>query len=255
MNFLKVIKDDHIFHITLDRGKSNAIDIHMVNELIAAIQEAEVDPAIEGLILSGKEGFFSSGLDLITLYDYNAEEMKEFWSRFMLLLHSLASFSKPAVSAITGHSPAGGCVLAICCDYRIMAEGEYIIGLNEVPVGIVVPDSIFELYSFWLGKAQAYRFLLEGKLLKPQEALKVGLVDEVVDFNRIQNASMRKVKSVTQFEKNAWRLTKLNLRKSLLSTLSENHDTVIDQVLKQWWSPATRTVMKTIIANLTHKKA
>ena len=68
------------------------------------------------------------------------------------------------------------CVLAICCDYRIMAEGNFMIGLNEIPVGLIVPESIFHLYSFWIGKANAYRLLLEGRLLSPQEALKVGLV-------------------------------------------------------------------------------
>jgi len=254
MNFLKTKTEDHILHILLDRGKSNAIDIQVVDELIAVIEEAEGNPSVEGLILSGKEGFFSSGLDLITLYQYDEDQMRNFWTRFMQLLQKLTSFPKPAVSAITGHSPAGGCVIAICCDYRIMAEGEYIIGLNEAAVGLVVPESIFQLYSFWLGQGNAYRALMEGKLFSPQEALKVGLVDEVVPFDRIQNAALRKIKSVTQFERNAWSTTKSNFRRSLVDALSENQDALIEQVLHQWWRPSTRAVMKTIIDNLTKKK-
>ncbi len=254
MAFLQTKTEDHIYHILLDRGRSNAIDITVVNELIEAIDHAAQDPAIEGLILSGNEGFFSSGLDLITLYEYNNEEMISFWKRFILLLQKFIAFPKPAVSAITGHSPAGGCVLALCCDYRVMTEGEYIIGLNEVSIGIVVPQSIFNLYAFWLGNGQAYRSLLHGQLFTPQEALAVGLVDEVVSLDRIQTAALRKIRSMTQFERNAWQNSKQNFRKDLLAGLMQDHDEAIRQVLAQWWRPGTRSIMKTIIENLTRQK-
>lgn len=255
MAYIKTTLEDHVLHILLDRGKSNAIHLEVVQELLAILVEAKNNPAIEGIILSGKAHFFSSGLDLITLYDYDQGQMETFWRYFMELIKELTAFPNPSVAAITGHSPAGGCVLAICCDYRVMAEGEYIVGLNEVPVGIIVPASIFSLYSFWLGEAVAYRSLLAGKLFKPAEALAIGLVDEVVPFNRIQNTALRQVKSVTQFEKNAWQATKLNLRKELIAALSENHDEVITQVLAQWWRPSTRAIMQTIIDNLTQKKS
>jgi enoyl-CoA hydratase/carnithine racemase len=255
MDFLRTKVEDHIYHILLDRGKSNAIDLIAVDELIEAIDTAEKDPAVEGLILSGKEGFFSAGLDLIALYDYNAEQMRAFWERFLLLLQKFAAFSKPAVAAITGHSPAGGCVLALCCDYRILAEGEYVIGLNEIPVGIVVPESIFKLYAFWLGHATAYRSLMEGKLFNPTEALNIGLVDMAVPLPRIQTTALQKIKSLTQYERNAWQNTKRNFRQELVSDLSVNNDIAIDQVLTQWWRPSTRAVLKTIIDNLTQRKA
>lgn len=255
MNYIKTKVEDHILHILLDRGKSNAMHLEMVTELIEVVLEAKNDLSVEGIILTGKEHFFSSGLDLITLYDYDRDQMASFWGAFMMLVKELVSFPKPIVSAITGHSPAGGCVLAICCDYRVMAEGEYIIGLNEVPVGIIVPQSIFRLYSFWLGEGRAYRSLLEGKLFKPAEALAIGLLDEVVPFDRIQNVAMKKMKAVTQFERNAWQASKLNLRKDLIEALSGSHDEVIKQVLEQWWRPSTRAIMKTIIDNLTQKKS
>ncbi|MGJ1266243.1 enoyl-CoA hydratase/isomerase family protein [Sphingobacterium spiritivorum] len=255
MQFITISTEERITHITLDRGKSNAMHMEMIDELTQAILEAEEDPAIEGIILHGKENFFTSGLDLITLYQYNEEQMKIFWSRFMTLIHTLTAFSKPSVAAISGHSPAGGCVLGICCDYRVMARGEFIIGLNEVPVGIVVPPSIFKLYSFWIGQRLAYQYLLEGKLLNPEKALEVGLIDEVVDPDRIRTAALRKIKSVTQFEKNSWRSTKQNLRRELVESITQQQEAAIDQVLKQWWAPATRAVLKTIIENLTAKKA
>ncbi|MBL1409519.1 enoyl-CoA hydratase/isomerase family protein [Sphingobacterium faecale] len=254
MDYIRTRKEDHILHILLDRGRSNAMDVGVIKELIQVLEEAKVDPSVEGVILSGKESFFSSGLDLITLFAYNEEEMRHFWTHFMKLLRLFVAFEKPTVAAITGHSPAGGCVMALCCDYRVMAEGDYIVGLNEVPVGIVVPESIFILYSFWLGRGAAYRSLLEGRLFKPQEALSIGLVDEVVPFDRIQISAIRRVKSVMQFEKNAWRKTKLNLRGELIRAMEEGQEEAVEQVLEQWWKPSTRDILKTIIHNLTQKR-
>ncbi|UIR55686.1 enoyl-CoA hydratase/isomerase family protein [Sphingobacterium sp. SRCM116780] len=253
MQHIQVKTEDRIANVFLDRGKSNAMDTVLLEELKSTIQTLKSDQVIEGVIIHGKEGFFSAGLDLITLYDYNEQEIKDFWELFLNTTQELASFPKPLVSAISGHSPAGGCVIALCCDYRIMAEGEFIIGLNEIPVGLIVPDSIFQLYSFWLGKANAYRFLLEGKLLKPQEALQVGLIDEVVAANAIQTAALRKIKSVTQFNKETWQTCKLNFRKELLEKLAVNQTDTIEKILTQWWKPSTRSILKTIIDNLKNK--
>ncbi len=252
--FIKIQTTDHIAYLALDRGKSNAMHLEMVEELTEAIKSAQDNPAIEAIVIHGKEGFFSSGLDLITLFEYDENKIAHFWRAFIDLIYTLTAFPKPTVASITGHSPAGGCVLALCCDYRVMAEGEFIIGLNEVPVGIVVPSGIFELYSFWIGKAIAYRNLLEGKLLLPSEALQIHLVDEVVPADRVNTAATRRARGLTQFDKSAWGATKLNLRNDLLQKIAANKTEAVQQVLAQWWKPSTRNILKTIIHNLTQKK-
>ena len=250
MDFIKTTVENRVSHIYLDRGKSNALHQQMLEELGAAVADAENDPAVEGLILHGKEGFFSAGLDLITLYDYDEGAVRRFWHTFMDLILALVAFDKPAVAAISGHSPAAGCVLATCCDCRVMADGDFIIGLNEVPVGLIVPESIYELYRFWLGPARAYRYLLEGKLLKPQEALEVGLVDEVVDVQRLRSAAERQLRKYTQYERNTWRQSKRNMRRALIAAFDADQDETVEAMLKQCWSPATRAIVKTIIDNL-----
>ena len=253
MNTIKVNIKDKIAVLSLNRGKSNAINAEMVAELNQMVKNIENDDSIAGLILTGKDGFFSAGLDLIELYNYDEETIKNFWIDFLNLVTRLVSFKKPMIAAISGHSPAGGCVLALCCDYRIMAQGKFIIGLNEVPIGIIIPESIFHLYSFWLGQANAYRFLLEGKLMHTQQALSTGLIDEVVNPESILHAAERKMLTYIKLERNAWQQSKMNMRMELLKKVSADPTEMISPMLAQWWSASTRSILKTIIQNLQQK--
>ncbi|MGB4400045.1 MAG: enoyl-CoA hydratase/isomerase family protein [Daejeonella sp.] len=253
MNTIKVNIKDKVAVLQLDRGRSNAINAEMVSELSQMIQNIEKDDNIAGVIITGKEGFFSAGLDLIELFNYGESEIRAFWIDFLNLVEIMAVFKKPMVAAISGHSPAGGCVLALCSDYRIMSEGKYIIGLNEVPVGIIVPQSIFHLYSFWLGNAKAYRYLLEGKLMNTGEALESGLVDDLVSPESILHAADRQIRKYIQMEPTTWQQSKVNLRAELLSKIGVDQSEMLEIMLKQWWSPSTRSILKTIIQNLQQK--
>jgi 3,2-trans-enoyl-CoA isomerase len=254
MEYLDLVIEDRIAHVRLNRGKSNAMNGVLIAELHTLIDQLDNDEAIAGLVLHGKEGFFSAGLDLIELYNYNEAEVREFWTNFIAMVRRFVAFSKPSVAAINGHSPAGGCVLAICCDYRVMAAGEYIIGLNELQVGIVVPEAIFHLYSFWIGQANAYRNLMDGRLLNPVEAHQMGLVDELVESDRLMSTADKRIKKYTQLEFVTWRKSKLNLRRGLIERFNQDHTEDIEEILTQWWAPSTRAILKAIIENLTSKK-
>lgn len=253
MKTIEVTIKDRLAVITLNRGKSNALNREMVSELTNMLTHIENDSNIGGVMITGRENFFSAGLDLIELYDYNEEEAKSFWHLFLNFAAKLTAFKKPMVAAINGHSPAGGCVIALACDARVMAEGKYIIGLNEVPVGIIVPNSIFQLYSFWLGKANATRSLLEGKLFNPEEAFAIGLVDEVVSPESILTAAERRVRKYMAFESTTWSQSKINIRRELIEFTSADQSADLDVMLKQWWAPSTRTILKTIIDSLQKK--
>jgi 3,2-trans-enoyl-CoA isomerase len=250
MNTIKVSIKDRLAIITLNRGKSNALNREMVTELNELLGNIENDHAIGGAMICGQENFFSAGLDLIELYNYNEEEALSFWKLFFSFTANLTAFKKPLVAAINGHSPAGGCVIALACDARVMAEGKYIIGLNEVPVGIIVPNSIFELYAFWIGKANASRSLLEGKLFNPEEALQIGLIDELAKPESILTAAERKARKYMAFEANTWQQSKRNIRQELIRSQAADQSEALDVMLAQWWSPATRSILKTIIDNL-----
>jgi len=250
METIQITINKRIAVITLDRGRSNPINHQMIKELAACMSDLENDDQVGGVILTGKPGFFSSGVDLMEAYDYDQQQSREFWADFFTLQTTLISFKKPMVAAITGHSPAGGCVLAICCDYRVMAEGEYIIGLNEIPVGIIVPEGIFKVYAFWIGKHKAYQFLLEGKLVNVNEALKIGLIDEVCPAENLMIQAEKKVRTYMQFNPVTWSQSKLNLRQKLISGGDTDQNTTLDQMQAQWWAPETRANLEMIIQNL-----
>jgi len=253
MSTIKVTIKDRLAIITLDRGKSNALNRDMITALDDMLRNISADDNIGAAILTGKEHFFSAGLDLMELYGYSETEAESFWKLFLDFVATLVAFKKPLVAAINGHSPAGGCIIALACDHRVMAEGKYIIGLNEVPVGIIVPNSIFKLCSFWLGTAQATRSLLEGKLYSPEEALEAGLVDELANPASILTAAERKIRKYMAMEKHTWSQSKINIRKELIAATSTDQSKELAAMLRQWWSPATRSILKTIIDNLQNK--
>ncbi|WP_428329783.1 enoyl-CoA hydratase/isomerase family protein [Mucilaginibacter sp.] len=251
MNTIQINVEDKLAIITLNRGRSNPINMEMLAELISTVKDIEADDTIGGLIITGKEGFFSAGIDLIEVYNYNEAESKNFWTNFLLMQTVLASFKKPFVTAITGHSPAGGCIIPICSDYRVMAAGQYIIGLNEIPVGIIVPDSVFSLYSFWLGSRKAYQYLLEGKLLTVDEALKDGLIDEVCEAGDVLASAEKKIRSYMKLNAATWSQSKVNLRKELSAKMQADNSALLDKMLQQWWAPETRLSLQKVIEKLT----
>ncbi len=254
METLILEKKENYLIVQLNRGRSNPINGKMVEELRQLIRDVEKDDSILGMIFTGQRNFFCVGLDVLELYHYDAPAMAKFWTDFTDMVHELTAFSKPLISAITGHSPAGGCLLAICCDYRVMInEPRFRIGLNEVPVGIVVPNGILALYGFWLGKGKAYQMLMQGHLFEPQDALQVGLVDEIVEREKVLEQAEKKMKFYLSFPYKVWRNTKQNLRIQLLEesviTEKEKEDT-----LEKWWDPVSRKALEKVVNRLNPKK-
>jgi 3,2-trans-enoyl-CoA isomerase len=184
---------------------------------------------------------------------YDRAKTRKFWKTFMDVVIELVSFPKPLVAAITGHAPAGGCIVAIACDYRIMGAGNFKIGLNEIPVGIVVPRHIFELYAFWLGKHRAYQYLMEGKLMNPQQASDAGLIDVIVPSEQVLETAERKISHYLKFDQKTWSTSKLNLRTEMINTVTHYDETLLDKVVEHWFHPHTQSILNGFVAMLQKK--
>ncbi len=254
MNTLSTHHHDGVLTLTLQRGRANPINLEMMADLQTALRDAAQFDEVRGLLLTGQPGFFSSGLDLIELLAQDRDGVAHFWTQFLALTRDLAAFPKPVVAAVSGHSPAGGCVLAVCADYRLMAEGEFRIGLNEVPVGIIVPELIYHLYAFWIGSRQAYQFLLEGKLLAPAEAQACGLVDVVVPPAELMARAETQLRTCMAHDPATWQASKANMRADLLGRMPADPAAVIAPLLKHWWQPRTQAILHKVVERLTQKR-
>lgn len=253
MSHVTVIPRENYAILQLSRGKSNPINHDFVKALRTTLRSLLDDRSVKGVVLNGNPGFFSVGLDLPELYSYDEAGFAAFWSDFMALISDMVAFDKPIVAAVTGHAPAGGCILAIGCDYRVMAEGNYKIGLNEIPVGLVVPAPIFHLYAFWIGQRLAYQYLMEGKLYQPEQAREIGLVDEVVSGDAVLQTAELKLQQYLRFNEQSWRLTKQQLKRELLKVMASISEADMKIFQAQWWSPEVRLILEQFAENLKKK--
>lgn len=253
METLTLTQKENYSILTFDRGRSNPMNLQMFEEMIEVLKSLKNDNNSQALIIAGKENFFSSGLDLPEIMTYDREKTRQFWKTFMDLIIELVAYPKPLVAAITGHSPAGGCIVAIACDYRIMGAGNFKIGLNEIPVGIVVPRHIFELYAFWLGKHRAYQYLMEGKLMNPQQASDAGLIDVVVPSEQVLETAERKISHYLKYDQKTWSASKMNLKTDIINTVTNYDEILLDKVVEHWFHPNTQSILNGFVAMLQKK--
>jgi len=254
MQYINITKKDNYVILQMQRGKVNAINHDMVEEIRQAFRDFSTDEQIGGVIITGIPRIFSAGLDLIELYDYDEKKMTEFFISFGSMHIELATFKKPLIAAINGHSPAGGTVIALAADYRIMAEGErYTMGLNEVAVNIQVTHNLIEAYAFWIGRGNAHRYILEGKLLNCQESLACGLVQELCSDEDLMEKAEDKMKHYLMANPTILLNTKAKLRKSWWDNLSTDATEDLRISNDIWWSQEVRSKMGMYVDHLKNK--
>lgn len=180
-----------IYRIEINRPPVNALDSDLLKKLTLDIRKAP-DENAKVIILSGVPGSFSAGMDKKHMQSISEQARKILLNESLSdLMRTVAHCPVPIVSAITGHCLGAGAALAALCDYRIMAEGDYKMGLPEVNIGLVLPVRIRDIFARIVGDHIAQRMCVEGYLMDPQQALQAGLVDEVVELNEVKNAAIR----------------------------------------------------------------
>ena len=249
---LQITDHGPVREIRLNRPPANALS----PELITALREAVLSAPNEGaraLALSGTPGRFSGGLDVPLLIQLDQASIASTWRDLYGLMGALAASPIPVAAAITGHSPAGGAVLGIFCDTRIMSEGDFKIGLNEVQVGIPLPPIIFRAFRRLLGQRHAERLAVSGTMISGAEALEIGLVDELVPADRVVERAVEWCNGLLALPPQAMSITRQTARADLIAFFNETEGELAGLV-DMWFSDETQTVLKQVVERLTKKK-
>jgi Delta3-Delta2-enoyl-CoA isomerase len=239
MEFLRLSIQEELAEVRLERGKVNAIDDRVVEEFTACLGELASDPRVRGTILTGTGSFFSFGFDIPHFLGYSREAFTEYLGRFTALYRELFSHPKPIVAALNGHAVAGGCMLAIACDTRIMAGAKAKIGLNEIAFGSSVFAGSVGMLRFCVGERRAQEILYAGSLYSADEALALGLVDAIATDAGLQDEARRAARQLAAKDPDAFRSIKLLLRKPILDEMLAREPQSIREFVEIWYSEGT----------------
>jgi 1,4-dihydroxy-2-naphthoyl-CoA synthase len=237
--------------IRLDRPPVNALDGALLNALVAELSAAPKAGA-RGVVLTGVADCYCAGLDLNELIGADAAGLGRFLGSFLDCLHALAASTVPVVAAINGHSPAGGAVLALHCDRRIMREGSARIGLNEVAVGLCPGPLIHSVLSLTIGARRAGEMLTTGVMLSSVQALEIGLVDEVVPKEQVETSALSWLRGVLALPSHAYATTRRMVRQPLVSLLENATGThraaTLAAIQQDWMQDETRATLSAMLA-------
>ena len=193
------IDDDHICLLTFDRPESgaNIFDAATLDELNEHLDFVENDASLRALIIaSAKKSIFIAGADLKTLLQQaQSGEMYAFIAKGQRIFNRLANLKIPTIAAIHGASAGGGYEVALACDYRIATDDPATrIGLPETTLGLIPAWGGCTRLPRLIGAEKAAEVILKGKLYSAQEALKLGLVDEIVPRDQLIHRAREKLR-------------------------------------------------------------
>ncbi len=168
--------------LTLNRpDKRNALSGVLVTELARALAAVAEQPEVRVVVLTGAGKVFSAGADLAELsrlQEATAEENLADSERLAALFRQIAHYPKPLIAKVNGHAIAGGCGLAVACDFAIAAAGSKL-GFTEVRIGFV-PAIVATFVLRRVGETVARDLLLRGRLIEAEEAVRLGLIHQAV---------------------------------------------------------------------------
>lgn len=220
--------EDGLAIARMDDGKANALSDTMIDALVAAIARAEEEAS--ALVLVGRPDRFCAGFDLKVMMS-GPENAKALLTRGSGLLMKLYGCKIPLVIACTGHALAGGALVLLTGDKRIGAAGAFRIGLNEVQIGLPVPVLAMELARDRLAPLELGRATLEATTYAPDDAAKVGYLDEVLAADQVLPRALAEGKRLGALSKTAYAATKARLRGRTIAHIDATLDDDIRSLL------------------------
>jgi 3,2-trans-enoyl-CoA isomerase len=252
MNMLEVIeyplKDGasleagRIRELRLSRPPVNALNTELLRKLIEAIQGAAKQSA---LVITGQPGIFSAGLDVRGMLELDRDGVAAVFIELWRVQRAIATTPMPVIFGLTGHSPAGGTVLAIHGDYRVMAQGDFRLGLNEVQVGLFPGPVIYGAFKRLIG-GHAAQLLTRGALIDPHAALRVGLVDELCEVSQVAARALEVAREFCALPREPMLRTRVMVRRELIELFGNPGNSMTLErafgalATEMWFVPATQ---------------
>jgi enoyl-CoA hydratase len=226
-------QNESILTLRLAHGKASALDVELLDTLLRELDQVADDT--HGLVLTGTGSIFSAGVDLFRLTREGADYVRRFLPLLSRFVRALFSFPKPVVAAANGHAIAGGCVIVLASDARLMAEGAGRIGLPELLVGVPFPTAALEVVRFAVPRDKVQSLIYTGRTLLPRDALVAGLVDEVVASDDLLARAQEVARQLSLIPPPVYRMMKQAVRAEALERM-ERASEADDQAMLQLWS-------------------
>ena len=236
--------------LRLEGGKANAMTPELLETLERMIDGFERGPAAAA-VLTGHERNFSAGLALTHIIDYDLVELRGFIELFSRAMTRVFACPKPIVAAVNGHAIAGGCVLALMCDWRIAADDPTLrIGLNETQLGIGLPAIAIEALRTAVPPASIAPIAFDGTLFAPTQAHALGLVHELAPAADLVAVATAKAHVYASRPSAAVTQVKRALRAASLEAAARTADQEMRRWLEAWFSPEAQARLRAAVAEL-----
>ncbi|UCC94155.1 MAG: enoyl-CoA hydratase/isomerase family protein [Thermoplasmata archaeon] len=223
--------------IRLAKSVTNAIGMQLVNDLWAKVKQARDDDEVHAVMLTGEsDRFFSIGLDIPELIEYPKDKFAEFVGYFDRMCMDLYAMPKPTVVAIRGHATAGGAIIALTGDHRVMTSGRAVMGLNEVRLGVTVPYPADRMLRDLVGNRVARDVMEVGDFYEPSELLAMGLVDEVVPPDQVLFIARELAVSLAASPTEAYAAIKENRTAPVLADIETHLEQKEREFVDMWYS-------------------
>jgi len=228
-------QQEGILTLRLAHGKASALDVELLDGLLGELDGAGDD--VRAVILTGTESIFSAGVDLLRLTQGGADYVQRLLPLLSQFVRTLFAFPRPVVAAANGHAIAGGCIMVLAADARLMADGTGRIGVPELLVGVPFPAAALEVLRFVVPRDKVQSLIYTGRTLSPRDALAAGLVDEVVAPTDLVARAQEVARQLAQIPSQVYRLTKQFLRAEVLERIDRASQNP-DQAVREVWSAA-----------------
>jgi enoyl-CoA hydratase len=233
---------DGVTTVRIDHPPVNAFDLGLVDDAVATIR------SIDGpIVLTGAGSCFSAGVDLRAILDGGAAYTDRFLAAVSAAFLAVFDHSAPVVAAINGHAIAGGCVLAMAADVRVMSSG--LIGLSEVAVGVPFPVAALEICRYSMGPSVT-RAVLQADNVDALTATERGWVDEVVAPDDLLRRAVGIARELGQHPASAYAAMKVQLHRHARAAIDAGAE--LDANVREMWKSAeTRARIAAFLDALT----